>query len=73
MNLVEKSLSETLNARIEMDVADIQKLITTLSTKVSDPFRLEENTLCNICTGTVFLETISKEMLEVKKSKGDLL
>ena len=59
-------------ARIERDVAGIQKLITMLTTKVSDPFR-PENTLRNMCTGTVLLETISKELLDARKSNGDLL
>ena len=57
---------------IERDGADIQKPITTLTTVVSDPFRPEDKPLRNICTGTVLLETISKELLETK-SKGYLL
>ena len=58
---------------IERDEVDIQKLITTLPTVVSDPFRPEEDKpLRNICTGNVLPETISKQLLEAN-SKGDLL
>ena len=62
-------IKECGNARIERDVVDIQKLITTLTTKVSDRFRPEENTLSNICIGTVLQETISKELLEANNLK----
>ena len=46
-------------ARSERNEVDIQKLITTLTTVVSDPFRPEDyKPLRNICTGTVLAETI---------------
>ena len=52
---------------------DIQKLITTLTTVVPDPFRPQEGKpLHNLCTGTDLPKTISKELLEAK-SKVDLL
>ena len=57
---------EDEKARIERNVADIQKLITSLTTKVSDPFRPEEdNPFCNICTGNVLgrKNTSSKKKL----------
>ena len=64
---------ESGKARTERDEADIQKLITTLTTVISDPFRPEEDKpLRNICTGTVLPEAVSKELLEAR-TKGDLL
>ena len=45
---------EDEKARIERSLADIQKLITTLTTQLSDPFRPEkDNPLRIICTGSV--------------------
>ena len=39
--------------RDERDEADIQKLITMLTTVVSDPFRPVDKPVHNICTRTV--------------------
>ena len=57
---------------IKRDEADIQILITMLTTVASDPFRPEDKPVHNIFTETVLREIISKEPLEAK-TKGDVL